>query len=141
MKDEKKGGKVQTDRVRCTNSPYFTDMAAIDGMSLLSIATYSHVPKILMYLRTAPAPMFNREIAFAISVDESLCAKQIKYLVKNGLVIATKEGLRRGALYTLSDLGRKCADNLSDIVAYGDLYYAVNGNQLHSIDEKEEVKA
>lgn len=140
MKDKKKGGKVQNDKARCTYSPYFTDMAAIDGMSLLSIATYSHVPKILMYLRTAPAPLVNREVSFAIGVDESLCAKLMKYLMKNGLVEGIHKGKRRGAFYSLSETGRKCADNLSDIVAYGDLYYAVNGNPIQSIEKRKVVK-
>jgi len=126
---------------RSTLSPFFNDVAANDGMSLLSIVTYSHIPHILMFMNKERRPLINREVAKGVGMDESLCAKLLKYAAKNGLVCPTEVRGHRGAIYTLAEMGERCADLLEFIVIYGDVCLASKTDSIQSIDKNEEVKA
>jgi len=125
---------------RSPYSPFLNSIMATDGMTLLSVATYSHVPRILMFMRNKHTAVINRQVANGIDIDESLCAKMMKYLAKNGLVCPTNISGHRGPVYTLSDMGMKCADCLVDIVIYGDLNLVAKKDAIQSIEETEEVK-
>ena len=124
-------------------SPFYSHMRVKDGFSLLEIVTYSCVPRILIVMRLADRPMYNRDIARETDLDESQCLKLVKWLASNAILFKDKD--KGHCAYTLTGLGQKCADALLDITCYGEGQFGETkrglARILDTINESEELKA